>query len=311
MIVRARGLVTAAVVAAILGASACASAGSGSRDPGASQAPAAVHCPTTPVMPGRTNESIPAGFKTAWVLRCRDDERAVPGDGTWHFRIEERADTKAAALVVALRKPDKKTPSGTVCPGIATSLGYFALVDESGKAIYPRVPIGFCYQPQDAVVEALKALPFHEVKATPLNQEQSQRSIDTGCGQMWTDGVTDEKVAHSKPASARRMWGKTPDAVRICLWQLRSTGYPQLVSADIVTGADLAALLATLDDLPAARPCTAKHGRFAVVEYIRKQWFDSAAYAETDGCQVIVRPDHTLGQLDDATARLLTTLSHP
>ena len=94
---------TAAAVAAILVGSACASAGSGPRDPGASQAPAAVHCPTTPVMPGRTNESIPAGFKTAWVLRCRDDERAVPGDGTWHFRIEERADTNAAALVVALQ----------------------------------------------------------------------------------------------------------------------------------------------------------------------------------------------------------------
>jgi hypothetical protein len=214
MTARARSSVTVAAVAAILVGSACASAGSGPRDPGASQAPASVYCPTTPVMPGRTNESIPAGFKTAWVLGCRDDERAVPGDGTWHFRIEERADTNAAALVVALRKPDKKTPSGTACPGIATSLGYFALVDESGKAIYPRVPIDFCNQPQDAVVEALKTLPFHEVKATPLNQEQSQQSIDT---EPDRHRVRHELRAHAGAGlDARLSPGPVGDGAHVC-----------------------------------------------------------------------------------------------
>jgi hypothetical protein len=309
----AGGLVVTSV-AVILMATGCASSavpGSGSTGTGASghANPGVVRCPTMSRLPERNTEPVPEDFETAWVLRCGDALRAVPGDGTWFFRIEERADTDAAALMTALRRPDEQAPAGTLCVDVAIGVPYFALIDASGTVLNPRVPLDGCGQPQRQVLDALKALPFHETDATRLNQEQSQQSIDTGCGQMWTDAPAGDMLAHTKPASSRRMWQKTPDAVRICLWRPRASGLPELVSAGTVTGPDLAALLTRLEQLPAARSCTARHHRFAVLEYIRRGWYDAAAYAEIDGCRMILRPDHTLGQLDATTAELLTTLS--
>jgi hypothetical protein len=309
---RSAGGSVAGAVVGILAVTACGAGLAGGPGGGSTSAPAgpaAVNCPTAPKLPeGTAGEPIPAGFRPAWVLRCSQALRPVPGDGTWHFRIEERADTDAAALLTALRRPDEQTPAGTtLCTAIGFGVPYFALVDASGTVVHPRVPRGRCQRPQRQALEALKALPFRETAATRLNQERSQKSIDTGCGQMWTDGLTGDVLAHTRPAASRRTWQKTPDALRICLWRSRTSGLPELVSARTVTGADLAALLTRLDHLPAARPCATRHQRFAVLEYIRRGWNDSAAYAEVDGCRRILRPDHTLGHLDPATTKLLTT----
>jgi hypothetical protein len=308
-----RSVAWTAVVGVVLGlvATACASSAA-DRHPAthSPRTPASAHCPTTPAMSGPTQQRVPVSFRTVWVLRCHDDTRPIPGNGVWWFRIEEHADTDAAALVAALRKPDEVTPPGTICPANATSIGYVALVDAAGDVLFPRAPLALCGEPQGAVIAALKGLAFHEVHATRMHQEQSQPSIDTGCGQMWTDAFTHDVLVGSKPAAARRLFGKVPDALRICLWQVKPVGYPQLVSANTVTGAGLGTLLAALDGLPAAQSCTATHSRFVVIEYIRKHWFDGPVYAEVDGCRRIQRPDHTLGRIDDATVRLLTTLSH-
>ena len=84
---------------------------------------------------------------------------------------------------------------------------------------------------------------------------------------------------------------------------------PQLVSARTVSGRQLTALLTRLDRLPAARSCGPQHQRFAVLEYLRRGWYDDAVYAGLDGCRLVLRPDHTLGQLDPATAELIARLS--
>ncbi|HEY6749482.1 MAG TPA: hypothetical protein VI357_27660 [Mycobacteriales bacterium] len=233
----------------------------------------------------------------------------MSGQGRWWFRIEERADTDAVELVAALRRPDAHRPPETVCPGVLILPPYFALVDASGTAVRPRVPRDICGQPQRQALAALQTLPFRETAATRLYQEQSQESIDTGCGQMWTDAFAGDTLAHTRPAAARRIWSKTPDAVRICVWRSARPGMPQLVSARTVSGGDLGALLARLDRLPAARACGQVHQRFVVLEYLRRGWYDDAVYAGLDGCRLVLRPDHTLGQLDPDTAELITTLS--
>jgi hypothetical protein len=310
---RASGL--AAAVAVVLAVTACGSRSADDPARPAAAAPAAadraaVHCPTTPQLPApQTEQPLPEGFTTAWVLRCGDQERAVSGQGRWWFRIEERADTDAAELMAALRRPDAHRPPGTVCPGVLILTPYFALVDASGTAVRPRVPRDTCGQPQREARDALQALPFRETAATRLHQEQSQASIDTGCGQMWTDAFAGDTLAHTRPAAARRIWSKTPDAVRICRWRSAERGMPQLESARTVSGRHLTALLTRLDRLPAAGSCGPGHQRFAVLEYLRRGWHDGALYAGLDGCRLVLRPDHTLGQLDPATAELITTLS--
>jgi hypothetical protein len=294
----------------LLGAAGCGQAAApAAGEPVALERPAAVHCPTTKALERPPIGALPEDFAVAWVLRCHDELRTVPRDGTWFFRVEERADTSAAALVAALRRADEKAPAGTVCPNHALAVAHFALVGATGAVVYPRVPRDMCGQPQREAVAALAALRFRVVATTRMHQEQSQKSIDTGCGQMWTDGLGDEVLASDKPAAARRLWQKKPDSLLICLWRSRTTGYPELLSAGTVSGFRLTALLARLDALPAARPCTARHTTFAVIQYVRRGWYDAGAYVELDGCRRIERPDHTLGRADPTTAELLTTLA--
>jgi hypothetical protein len=269
-----------------------------------------VHCPTGTKLPELDSERpVAGGFTTAWVLRCGDEMRSVPGQGRWWFRVEERADTDAAGLLAALRRPDEPASPGTMCVDVAVEVPYFALVAASGAPLRPRVPRDGCGQPQPQPLAALRALPFRETRATRLYQEQGQESIDTGCGQMWTDALAGDTLAHTRPAASRRMWPKTPGAIRICIWRAATHGLPRLESAGTIAGPRMAALLARLDRLPAG-DCSPQHHRFAVLEYLRQGWFDSPIYAELDGCRLVLRPDHTLGHLDQATARLITALGH-
>ena len=214
---------------------------------------------------------------------------------------QERADTGIDRLLAALGRPDEDSPPGTVCAADGVGASPVALVDAAGRVVHPRLPRNGCDKPQRQVDDALAALRFREVKATRLHQEQSQQSIDTGCGQMWTD-LNDEMLT-GRPAAARPMWPTAPEAVLICLWQPQGSGLPLLRAARTVTGTQLTSLLARLDRLPAGVvACAVPHHLFALVEYFRHGGFDSAAYAELDGCRRVLRPDHTLGELDPATA---------
>ena len=310
-----RGRAIGGLVAAILLTAACGSAtgatngmGVGAEQsvdgPAPISAPGSARCP----IDGLPERSVPDGFATAWVLRCSQVVRPVTGDGRWWFRIEERADTGIAPLLAALRRPDQTAPPGTVCVGVGVGASAIALVDAAGRIVHPRLPRDGCDQLQRQVRDALAALRFREVNATRLHQEQSQESIDTGCGQMWTN-LNDEMLA-GRPASARPMWPKAPDAVLVCLWRPQGAGLPRLLAGRKVAGAELTNLLARLDHLPPGKvACTVPHHRFALIEYVRHGWFDSAAYAEIDGCRRISRPDHTLGKLDAATAELIIRLA--
>ena len=302
-----RGRAIGWLVAAALLTAAC---GIGSGDGAASTGPAPVSGPGSARCPidGLPEGTVPAGFATAWVLRCNDVVHLVPGEGRWWFRVTERADTGIDRLLAALSRPDEDSPPGTVCAADGVGASPIALVDAAGRVVHPQLPRNACGKPQKQVNDAIAALRFRAVKATRLHQEQSQQSIDTGCGQMWID-LNDEMLT-GRPAAARMMWPKVPASVLICLWQPQGSGQPRLLAARTVAGTDLAGLLDRLDRLPAGKvACTVPHHRFALIEHLRHGGFDSAAYAELDGCRRILRPDHTLGQLDEATATLITRLA--
>jgi hypothetical protein len=310
-----RGRAISGLVAAVLLTAGCGSAtgpgnGSGQGSGSTGDGPAPVSGPGSARCPieGLPEGTVPAGFATAWVLRCSQVERRVAGAGRWWFRVEERADTGLDALLAALRAPDGTIRPGTACAGVGVGASPVALVDAAGRVVHPRLPRDGCDQPQRQVSEALAALRFRELKATRLHQEQSQQSIDTGCGQMWID-LNDEMLT-GRPAADRPAWRKVPESVLVCLWQPQGSDQPRLLAGSTVAGAELAGLLARLDRLPAGKvACTVPHHRFALIEYLRHGGFDSAAYAELDGCRRILRPDHTLGQLDEATAELITQLA--
>lgn len=65
-----------------------------------------------------TRGGIPDGFVAAWLLRCRDEVREVPGEGGWSVRVTERSDTPATELVDLPNRPSDPPPNDGVCPAI-------------------------------------------------------------------------------------------------------------------------------------------------------------------------------------------------
>ena|SRR5438105_2233610 len=73
-----------------------------------------------------------------------------------------RADGPAADLVAALRKPSDPPWNGACVDGFR-SISTFALVDDSGRAVIPFVPVDGCRIPQNGVYAALDALRFRPI----------------------------------------------------------------------------------------------------------------------------------------------------
>jgi len=241
---------------------------------------------------------IPDGFTTAWVLRCRDEVRDVPGEGSWRVRVTERSDAPAAALVELLRRPSDPLPDGTVCAGVAYAAPYFLLVDAGGRALLPAVPTGACGQPHAEVKDFLDALDYRTVTETRLAQTQSQQSTDTGCADDWKDGIAIGPPSPG-PASPSGLTGN----IRVCVYGVIDEGgtpIGHLETGYTVPGTPQGAL----DTAEPAAPCDKPHTRFAVLtpEGANGPW----AEVELDGCLRLLRSDNTLGQLDQETVDMLT-----
>jgi len=138
-------------------------------------------------MPWQQGAEPALGIDVSWVLRCRVEEKAFPGEGVWQVLITERADGSPTALIAALSKPSVSPPAGIACPAIAMIVPWFMLVDGNDKAHLPKIPTTICGMPQDDVITALNALPFKVVKTERLAQTQSELSLKTGCSELWKD----------------------------------------------------------------------------------------------------------------------------
>jgi hypothetical protein len=244
---------------------------------------------------------IPEDFVTAWVLRCRSETRDVPGQGKKIFQIAERADTGAAELVARLRRPSEPRTDGP-CPAIMVVAPYFVLVNADGRGILPAVPANACGQPNLELVKPLDSMAFRVLSEVATGQAQSQNSADTGCSDSWKDLVAlEERTA--RPGPARHLWSYPVSSVRVCVYDRISGGdlpVGRLAGGRSLAAEDARLLLDALDGVGPAGACTAPHTRIAVV-HGGAQW----AVAELDGCRRLLRPDHTLGQLDERVVALL------
>jgi hypothetical protein len=240
---------------------------------------------------------IPDGFATAWVLRCRSETRDLPGKGKWTVSIVERADTPATELVAELRKPsDPKTQDP--CTLELVTPPYFLLVDASGKAILPSVPTDGCGKPKRDATKPLDGMSFRVLSETPVGQVQSQRSIDTGCPDGYKDMIA--IVAGSARATpATPVWGVPVEALRLCVYV--TDGAEQvghLAAAKTIDGDAARALIDLFDKVGPAAACAAPHTRFATLS---PNGTTNSAVVELDGCNRLLRPDNTLGQLSATT----------
>lgn len=253
---------------------------------------------TVPGSPQLRTGGIPDGFATQWVLRCRDDFRDVPGDGRWHFRIVERADTPAPDLVAQLRRPSDPPGTGP-CTAILIIPPYIALVDANGKAVLPTFPVTSCNQPRPEATKAVDTLRFQVVSETKVRQLASQQSVDTGCGSSWKDAIEIEKDT-AKPGPAKALWPTPPSSLRICVYQPKSADIVgDFVAGSTATGDAAAGLAKAFEQAGPAAPCAQRATQFAILTPDGKTALQAAV--ELDGCRRLLRPDHTFGQLDETT----------
>jgi hypothetical protein len=214
--------------------------------------------------------------------------------------LTQRADTPAEDLLAQLRQPSDPLAGG-ICADNLVLRPYFALVDTAGNAVRPTIPTDSCGQPKQVVITALDALPFHTVSTTPLRQVESQTAVETGCSQQFKD-----TSAQARPGQGRLPWPTPPTSIRVCLYDHISGGAAptgELQSGHTLTGADATALVSALANTGAALACSAVPTRFAVLTDPQQA---SWVVVELDGCQRLVFPDGTLGQLNPTVIRQLS-----
>lgn len=265
--------------------------------------------PPPPVTP------LPVDAVLVSASRCRFDPTAVPGDGEWLTRVEERADTGLVALAAALRLPSEQPKANQVCPDI----GYFPVIitvtDSTGRAIHPELPHKACGGPLKAAAAAVEAVPWKTIRTTKLRQTRSELEVSSGCEPEYKPVVA---LAGLATDAARRQFGR-PDVnaapLRVCRFELDPdnpisvSGGPtflagKLVSASTLDGQAAHDLLAAVAAAPPATgTCSQPEAPFANVTAISGQ---AAMTIELGGCyRALIDAENFDRQLDAATVHRL------
>jgi hypothetical protein len=261
--------------------------------------------PGDPNSPPPATSPMPTDFVTAAVVRCRIEERDVPGQGKWLFLVNERADSPAAELVAQLRRPSD-APTADACDAMLVVPPEFFLVDAAGKAITPAIPTDTCGKPRREALAELEKLPYKPVSAKQRNQVQTPLSITSGC----TDDLKDMFAIAGKDArrATGPVLGAPVTALLVCVYdQVTRDSEPlgKLSATRSIEGDAAAGVLAALDKAGPGSDCSTPHTRFAVLT--GSQHTGGFAMVELDGCHRLLRNDNTLGQLDGATVAMLVS----
>jgi len=109
--------------------------------------------------------SHPPGFVPVRVIRCAVINERQRADGNEVTTIRQESGHSSATLLDALELDDlaAPTPTSKNQPGFACAAFYtfpflLLLVDETGRAYRPRIPITACGNPQQPVLDALTAI---------------------------------------------------------------------------------------------------------------------------------------------------------
>lgn len=242
---------------------------------------------------------IPTDLATVAVVRCRDETRLIPGEGTWTVRITERADTPVPELVDMLRRPSDPPPANGACTSFGYVVPYILLVTAEGKVLLPALPTEPCRNPRREVTNFLDTLPYRTVTETRVRLVASQLSVDTGCEGNWKDVIA---VESPTPGPATPTPPAPPSDIHVCVFTVTGDN-GQLDSGFWLTEREASTLRSALDAAGPAAPCDKPHTRFAVLRSLSSGGMPAV---ELDGCFRFQREGNTLGQLDETAVAVLT-----
>jgi hypothetical protein len=245
---------------------------------------------------GQTPPLLAADVTVVAAIECSIDSRPIPGDGLWSFKIEKRVDAGPAVnrLVAALRSGDEPS-TGQMCAGVGVVIPWFALVDDHGVIVRPRMPVDACGGPKGVAMEALQAMPWIKVNETKDAQVETQAQVDrdaaatsVNCSTDWKDMISIGEAAEP-PSSGSGQWSNVAaDGASLCHYSASgdSGGMPMLsfLSGTKLSGDVATKISAQLAATTQVQPCQLKHTSVALLFLASGNYY----LIEEDGCHRIV-----------------------
>lgn len=258
---------------------------------------------------------LPTDLTATAAIECFTENRPVAGDGVWTFVVENKAEAgpQLDQLVAALRAKDEPRPTNVACTAILIVVRWFALVDQNGAWVRPRVPITSCGQPQDAVLKALDALTWTTVSATKTTQVSTEaqakkdaEAAAAGCTTPFKDMLAIE-AGDSAPRSSPGPWPSLGGTLAtVCRYSAApdKDGTPLLnfESGGRASAAQAAAVSAAWMATGPVADCSLKHTVVTVLFTATNGWY----LVENDGCHRVLDGDN--GTWGQATPELLAAL---
>ncbi|MEV4659804.1 hypothetical protein [Micromonospora sp. NPDC049301] len=255
---------------------------------------------------------IDPAFTPVAAVICGRETRPRPGGGAEQVATERRADD-IAALVAALRLPNRRTYGEIACTLDMVVPPWLALLDERGRWLRPYLPTDVCGKPRAEVRAALDGLRLTTVDSRTVGQVGSPAAEAAGCEQRWADMVWVESTA-GRPGPPTPATIPATEPLRLCVYQVPpSEQHGGKPAGDFAYGGPLSpdrqtAVLRALAAAGPATACATPASRFAVLRPP-----DGAAgpdrYVELDGCRrFLVVPPAGRAQLGQGDATLTELL---
>ena len=253
-------------------------------------------------VPSMSGSPLPADFDAVAVVRCKDEDETIPGDGVWDVALAQRATTGLSALTTALRTPSSGPPTASdfACSAVGILLPNFALVNAQGQIVRPSLPHDECDQPLTVALNAVDAMPWRTETEQRLSQVQTQAESDTGCLPSYKD-------VFDLPAPKATPWTELTEPTAACEYAVSSTsggvGIGAFVRGVTLNDAQRLAISTALTgaDPTPAKACSAQAATFAVLMVSPSE----NVVVELDGCLRVSYPDYFVAQ---APASVLAAL---
>jgi hypothetical protein len=217
---------------------------------------------------------LPADAVLVLATRCMFEIRDVPGDGSWMFRIEQRADSGLDALAAALRLPDEQTPKGVGCALIGYVPTIITVTDTTGRMLHPVLPTAMCSAPLQKAIDAVNAVPWQTTATVKVRHVRSELEVSSGCSGSYKPVIA-MIAADGGGAGAPPKVGTAATPLKICVFVLSDTEtinagsltlhIGKLTKASTVDGPAAAALLSAVAAAPAATSTCTDESPFATI----------------------------------------------
>jgi hypothetical protein len=229
---------------------------------------------------------LPADAVLVLATRCLYEVHDVPGDGSWAFLIEQRADSGLDALAAALRLPDWDPRTCTILP--AYPMHIITVTDTRGRVLHVVLPTDPCRLRK--AVDVVNAMSWQTTGTVKVQQTRSQLEVSTGClgsYKPFVDLRGGEPFTTDPTATSLTVCVYTPDPI---------VHIGKFTKASTVEGSAAAAILSAIAAAPAVTDTCTDEAPFATINE------PGGLVIELGGCYR-AQVGYSVRQLDAATVQ--------